>query len=424
MVNVALASHRPELDAGVQRTCSGRSTPTRWRWRRSSCSAGRSVDHFGRRRIFVIGVAVVLAGLARLRFWPRRRVLIAARALQGVGGRAADTGSLALISASFQSRTGPAAIGAWAGLAASPPRSGRSSAGGWSTGRGGPSSSSTSPRIAGHVGRSPARAGDPRPTGDRPRRARAPALVRSASGADQGLSRLGRGATAVVLGSRLRASPLRRLPRCRAAVAAPDGAARAFRLTPVQRRERRRPCSCTPPWRRRSSCWCCSCRPCRASAPLAAGTSLLPFTVFMFLFSARGGALARRIGPRLPMTVGPLVSACGLLLLLRVGPGASWLTEVLPAMVVFGAGMTLTVSPLTATVLDAAPDRFAGLRPPASTTRWRAQRGCWRWRSSRGSRASRGDAYTDPVALNAGFRMSVLISAGPRRRRRPSRRSR
>ena len=67
-----------------------------------------------------------------------------------------------------------------------------------------------------------------------------------------------------------------------------------------------------------------------------------------------------RIGPRLPLTVGPLVSAAGLLLMLRLDAAASWLTDVLPAVLVFGAGLALTVAPLTATVLDAAPDRYAG----------------------------------------------------------------
>ena len=94
--------------------------------------------------------------------------------------------------------------------------------------------------------------------------------------------------------------------------------------------------------------------------PLAAGTALLPVTAIMLVFSARAGALAGRIGPRLPMTLGPLVSAAGLLLLLRVDTTTSWLVDVLPGVTVFGAGLTLTVAPLTSTVLDATPDRFAG----------------------------------------------------------------
>ena len=55
-------------------------------------------------------------------------------------------------------------------------------------------------------------------------------------------------------------------------------------------------------------------------SPLAAGTALLPVTVLMLLLSARAGALAQRIGPRLPMSLGPLICAAGLLLMLRIGP--------------------------------------------------------------------------------------------------------
>jgi hypothetical protein len=111
------------------------------------------------------------------------------------------------------------------------------------------------------------------------------------------------------------------------------------------------------------------------------------------------------------MTVGPLVSACGLLLLLRIGPGASWLTEVLPAMVVFGAGMTLTVSPLTATVLDAAPDRFAGSASGVNNAVARAA-GLLAVAIIPGIAGITGGAYADPATLDAGFRTSVLISAG------------
>src|SRR5207302_11480730 len=63
---------------------------------------------------------------------------------------------------------------------------------------------------------------------------------------------------------------------------------------------------------------------------LRAGTALLPATVLMFAFSSASGSLAQRIGPRLQLTVGPLVVGAGLLLLTRIGPSASWTTEVLP----------------------------------------------------------------------------------------------
>ena len=94
---------------------------------------------------------------------------------------------------------------------------------------------------------------------------------------------------------------------------------------------------------------------------LQAGASLIPLTVLMFLFSARSGALAQRIGPRLQMTVGPLIIAAGIALLARVEPGSSYWESVLPAMIVIGVGLTTTVAPLTASVLAAIDDHHAGL---------------------------------------------------------------
>lgn len=94
---------------------------------------------------------------------------------------------------------------------------------------------------------------------------------------------------------------------------------------------------------------------------LSAGASLLPFTVLMFLFSARAGALAQRIGPRIPMTIGPIVTAVGLMMLATVDGDANYLTDVLPGVLVLGAGMTVTVAPLTAAVLGAAEERHAGV---------------------------------------------------------------
>jgi EmrB/QacA subfamily drug resistance transporter len=96
-------------------------------------------------------------------------------------------------------------------------------------------------------------------------------------------------------------------------------------------------------------------------SPLEAGASLLPLTVLMLLFSARMGALAQRIGPRIPLTVGPIVAGVGMALYALVEPGRSFWESVLPAATVMAAGMTITVAPLTATVLAAVDDRHAGL---------------------------------------------------------------
>lgn len=94
---------------------------------------------------------------------------------------------------------------------------------------------------------------------------------------------------------------------------------------------------------------------------LEAGASLLPITACMLLFSARAGALAQRIGPRIPMTVGPLVVAIGMVLLGRVEPGSTYWATVFPAVLVLGLGLSLTVAPLTATVLGAVEDSHAGI---------------------------------------------------------------
>jgi hypothetical protein len=94
---------------------------------------------------------------------------------------------------------------------------------------------------------------------------------------------------------------------------------------------------------------------------LEAGASLLPLTVLMLLFSARAGALAQRIGPRLPMTIGPLIAAAGIALLSGVEPGVSYWSGVFPGVVVLSTGLVFTVAPLTATVLAAVEDAHAGI---------------------------------------------------------------
>jgi EmrB/QacA subfamily drug resistance transporter len=91
------------------------------------------------------------------------------------------------------------------------------------------------------------------------------------------------------------------------------------------------------------------------------GLTTVPVTVVMFALSRRFGALADRHGPRLFMGCGPLVAAGGILLLLRVGMHPSYLTDLLPALLVFALGLTATVSPLTATVLADADESDAGI---------------------------------------------------------------
>ncbi len=94
---------------------------------------------------------------------------------------------------------------------------------------------------------------------------------------------------------------------------------------------------------------------------LQAGLATLPITVLMLLLASRGGALGTRIGPRIPMTVGPLVMATGVAWLSFVDDGTSYWLGVLPPLCVFALGLALMVAPLTATVLGAAPADRAGL---------------------------------------------------------------
>ncbi|HEY2042487.1 MAG TPA: DHA2 family efflux MFS transporter permease subunit [Jatrophihabitans sp.] len=145
-------------------------------------------------------------------------------------------------------------------------------------------------------------------------------------------------------------------------------------------------------------------------SPLLAGTALLPVTVIMLMLSARAGALAGRIGPRLPMTVGPLVAAAGLLLLLRIGRNASYLTDVLPAATVFGLGLSLIVAPLTTTVLAAAETRHAGVASGVNNAVARAA-GLLAVAVLPVVAGISGDDYQRPDTFGHGFRIAISISA-------------
>lgn len=122
-------------------------------------------------------------------------------------------------------------------------------------------------------------------------------------------------------------------------------------------------------------------------------------------------ALAHRIGPRIPMSAGPLLCALGVLLLVPVGRGTGYWLGVLPGMGVFALGLAALVSPLTAAVLAAAPDRYAGTASGINNAVARA-----------GSLLAvaalpplvglTGTAYDDPVAFTAGYRLACLACAG------------
>ncbi|MFL6154596.1 MAG: MFS transporter [Marmoricola sp.] len=143
---------------------------------------------------------------------------------------------------------------------------------------------------------------------------------------------------------------------------------------------------------------------------LQAGMATLPITVVMLSFSSRAAVLASRTGPRLPMSVGPLLCAAGVTLLAFVGRDAFYPTAVFPGMLLFAIGLTSLVSPLTTAVLAAAPDRHAGVASGINNAVARA-----------GSLLSvaalpalvglSGEDYQDPSVLTAGFRHGELLCA-------------
>ncbi|MGH3693087.1 MAG: MFS transporter [Pseudonocardiaceae bacterium] len=375
--------------------------------------AGALGDHFGRRRVFLIGVvwfalASLLCGLA-----PNAQVLIAARALQGIGGALLTPGSLAIISASFVATDRAAAVGAWSGL------SGVAAAIG--------------PFLGGYLV-----AVD----------WRAVFLINlpvaafivvvslrhvpetSDAQSPPGLDVAGAALTAVGLAGVTYA--LTSLGSAGGTAAAVAGVGGLAALVAFVRLERRSPHPLMPLGlfadRQFSVANAVTLlvyaglgvfffllvlhlQIVAGFSPLLAGAAMLPVTVLMLLLSARSGALAERIGPRLPMSVGPLLAATGFLLTLRIGREASYLGEVLPAVVMLGLGLSLTVAPLTATVLGSADPRYAGTASGVNNAIARA--GGLLAVAVIPVAAGLGSAdYTDPMSFETGFRSAMLISAG------------
>jgi EmrB/QacA subfamily drug resistance transporter len=372
-------------------------------------------DRYGRRRVFVLGVvwfgiASALCGVA-----PDATTLIIARALQGVGAALLTPGSLAILQASFTEDDRARAIGAWSGLGGVATAIGPF-VGGWLI-------AAVSWRLvfflnlpltvavvlisARHVPES-------RAPGPHERLDVAGAVVITG------------GLTGLTYG--LIEGPVRgwTSPAILACLAV--GVVLLAAVVPVERRAAE---PLLPPALFRSLQFSAAnavtfvvygalggvffllpvvLQTVAGYSPLEAGTALLPVTAIMLLLSARSGALAARIGPRLQMTVGPLVIAAGLLLLMRIGIGSSYLTVVLPAMIVFGLGLAINVAPLTATALAAAPADHAGVASAVNNDVARAA-GLIAVAVLPPLAGITGKTYLQPAELAAGFRTAVLISA-------------
>jgi len=367
-------------------------------------------DRLGRRRVFVIGtiwfaLASLMCGLA-----PTAEVLIVARVLQGVGGALLTPGSLAMIQASFRANDRGRAIGAWSGL--------------------GGIAAAVGPLVGGllidHASwrwiflinlplaaltvwlaqRWVPESRDPQARG-RFDLAGASLAALALAGTTWALTDAGGPTTPyaaavgilaavgfLVLERRL-ADPMVRLGLFRdrtfsaangmtLLVYAALGAILFFLVLELQT--------------------------VGGYTALEAGLATLPITGCMLVLASRGGALGQRIGPRIPMTFGPLVMAAGTLWLLVVGEDVTWWRDVAPGLTVFGIGLALMVAPLTATVMAAAPDDSAGIASGVNNAVARA-----------GSLLAvaalpmavglAGDDYRDPALFDAAYGTAMLACA-------------
>jgi EmrB/QacA subfamily drug resistance transporter len=371
-------------------------------------------DRLGRRRMFSIGVvwfavASVCCGIA-----PNAGVLIAARILQGVGGALLAPASLAIIQASFRPDDRPQAIGAWSGLggvatAAGPLLGGYLIvAGSWRwvffinipvaitvllvTARHVPES--RDPSAAGHVDAVGAALAVLFLAGLTYGLIEAPSHGWASPAVLTGLVVAGLAGPAFLVVERASAHPMLQLGLFRSHQFTSANAVTfvvygalggSLFLLPVELQL------------------------VAHYSPLEAGMALLPVTVIMLAFSARSGKLAARIGPRLQMSVGPLVVGAGLLLLTRATNPGSYVTQVLPAVVVFGAGLAITVAPLTSTALGAAPSEHAGVASAVNNVVARAA-GLLAVAVLPLLAGITGSAALEPLQFSAGFRTAMVIS--------------
>jgi EmrB/QacA subfamily drug resistance transporter len=372
-------------------------------------------DSYGRRKVFQIGIvwfaaASLLCGLA-----PDAAVLIAARALQGVGGALLTPGSLAILQASFAEQDRSAAIGAWSGLGGVATAIGPF-LGGWLI-------SAVSWRLVFFINLPLAVAvlviarrhvPETKAPGPVPKLDIRGAL--SISGALAGITYGLIAASAYGWGSVPVLVPLgvglvllavfiliegrERQPMLPLGVFKSRQFSAANAVTFVVYAALGGLLFLVPVVLQVAHHY----------SPIEAGMSLLPVTFIMLLLSARSGALAARIGPRLQMTVGPLVIAGSFLLFTRVGASGNYLTAVLPAVVVFGLGVAVMVAPLTATAMGAAPAEHAGVASAVNNDVARAA-GLIAVAVLPALAGITGDSYLHPAALAHGFKVAAMMAA-------------
>jgi len=372
-------------------------------------------DRIGRRRVFVIGVGIFTVASLACALAPSAGVLIAARLAQGVGGALLTPGSLAIIEASFRPADRARAIGAWSGLsgvaAALGPLLGGYLIGAiswraiflinlplgafviWAALRHVPESLDPAAHrrldLRGAALAALGLAGVTYALIEAPGQGASAAVVLSAAVGILGLA-------VFLLDERRSPNPMlpleifssRQFSAANAVTFAVYAALGGFFFLLAAFLQIS-----------------------LGYTPVAAGAASLPVTAILLVFSARAGALAQRVGPRAPLTLGSLAMALGLVSMTAIDPGDAYVTSVLPAAAIFGAGLALVVAPVTATVLAAAETRHSGIASGVNNAVARVG-GLLAVAVLPVVAGLTGEDFYDPAAMTDGFHIAMLVCAG------------
>jgi EmrB/QacA subfamily drug resistance transporter len=375
---------------------------------------GSLSDIYGRRRIFILGAVVFVAASALCAAAPTIGLLVAARFVQGIGGALLTPGSLAIIEAVFHPDDRTRAIGAWAGLGAV--------AGAIGPTVGGYLTDAVSWRAVFLINlplgvfvvvaavRHVPETRDPTHAGGLDLSGAALATL-AVAGVCFALIEASGGLTPVVI------------------AAAAVGVAAAAAFVAVERRARH-PMLPLELFRSRQFAsanllallayaalggviflFVAFLQTTLGYSALQAGAATLPITLLLLTLSAPSGAVAQRIGPRIPLTVGAVLAGGGLLLMAQIHPGDRYFSGVLPSLIVFGVGLGALITPITATVLASVDSRHSGIASAVNNALSRLGQMIAVAALPLAAGIS-GSAFEDPARMAAGFPVAMTVAAG------------
>src|SRR5271156_2697229 len=375
---------------------------------------GALSDICGRRRMFILGVVFFVAASALCAAAPTIGLLILARFIQGIGGALLTPGSLAIIEAVFHPDDRTRAIGAWAGLGAV--------AGAIGPTVGGYLTDAVSWRavflinlplgvfVAVAAVRHVPETRDPTRAGGLDLRGAALATL-AIAGVCFALTEASGGLTPAVI------------------AASAVGLAAAAAFVAVERRARH-PMLPLELFRSRQFAsanvlalvayaafggviflFVAFLQVSLGYSALQAGAATLPITLLLLTLSTPSGAIAQRIGPRIPLTVGAVLAGAGLLLMAQLHPGDRYLSAVSPSLIVFGVGLGVLITPITATVLASVDSRHSGIASAVNNALSRLGQMIAVAALPLAAGLS-GAAFEDPARMAAGFPVAMRVAAG------------